>query len=63
MTRVLTVSLWSGSHSIEEGETVNVGTDDNCQFTSHKNDAFRPAARRRSAARNWLAPGRASWQW
>ncbi len=34
----MTVSLWSGSHSIEVDETFNVGPDDKYQFKSYKND-------------------------
>ena len=37
-THVVTVSLWSGSHSIEVDETFNVGPDDKYQFKPYRND-------------------------
>ncbi len=37
-THAVTVSLWSGSHSIEVDETFNVGPDDRYQFKKYAND-------------------------
>jgi len=37
-THVVTVSLWSGPHSIEVDETFNVGPDDKYQFKSYEDD-------------------------
>lgn len=37
-THVVTVALWSGSHSIDVDETFNVGPDDKYQFKKYAND-------------------------
>lgn len=37
-THVVTISLWSGSHSIEVDETFDVGPDDKYQFKRYAND-------------------------